>query len=208
MIIFITYKTLWEPPTVKWALPNWHSPQQLQRPLGCALPGDNWWQTYKNAFLWYDSISYSYTYIKTATQQRVYSARNHQLVTAVWVLPAAMLSLALASLHYKSLARPPTQIRQAAPSHRPPKTACCARRFAGIWHTHWVNPSHQLPCTLLACSSVYSVNRRTFVIVLGGCLFKHQHPTTLYNAWQRRKDKEDNIILKCIKHKVMRHHFK
>jgi hypothetical protein len=225
--IFITYKTLREPLTVKWVLPNRHSPQQLQHPQGRALPSDNWRQMYKNAVLWYGSISYGHACVNTATQQRVYSASDRQLVTAAWVSLAALLSLALASLCYKSLAWPPTQIRPVGSQSQAAKASLLRLEFR--WHlshaptvseiwplfrnltsycTHCLTntaffrgpqrltgyctlflgnvalfratTSHRLLCTLPACSSVYSVNRRTFIIVLCGSLFKHRHPTTLY----------------------------
>jgi hypothetical protein len=40
-LIHFAYKAVWEPLTVKRALAKQHTPQQLQCPLGRALPSDN-----------------------------------------------------------------------------------------------------------------------------------------------------------------------
>jgi hypothetical protein len=104
------------------------------------------------------------------------------LVTAAAVLKAAPLSLALASRSGLHCQAKEVSEDRPDPSQCLLKLACWGRSSPTFfWGTNRTlfraTKSHWWPHTLLAYSSVYSFNKRTFVLVLCGCLNEYRHPT-------------------------------
>jgi hypothetical protein len=161
----LTAYILWEPLTVKRALPNLHSPWQLQRPLGLAPPSD------KHIKMRSSGTAATVTVTLTSRQQHNSEStppaivstgpaqlpgRQHREDRPACCQPAAKASLLWPEFRQNLSDTLPYKY---GPFQEPQSLTgyctLCLRNTA---------LSHRLPHTLPACPSVYSVNRNRHLL--------------------------------------------